>query len=321
MNCKNEVNEVENNNFLFHPELKIIIFLNEENKYQIYKILILEKSSYNNIYFIQGTHIFEENFENIDICLHYVKNNTFVYKNLEDILICRINRYSDEYSHIKKENELHQIFYQKTKLSPQILKFWNDEKNKISCIVMKKYLTFYEYFIKINSKIKLDYEITLQNFIIKIILKIDDILQKLRIYDFRHGDLKYNNILCEKYDDNIENINFLFIDFGFSSFKISEQIHETELFKNYIGKNNDLDDISFFILTLLKNKKLKIPEKIISNILNLLYIDKWKLIEIKDWNFYHNDINKLDLYNEKIAHKIKFSLKKNYREILLRLLR
>lgn len=292
--------------------------------------------------------------ENKHMILIKIKNNDYIFRMMND-------HEDNDYIDILLENDLH---FQLSEISKYVFQpfqiFFNPETQKccsllpykynlVNCInkilkpmtkkinfLQKLYSKYENMTIKNFNKItkiqnKIIYlNIRIELYILKIFLKVIEMIESLYSFKFRHGDLKLNNMLCNKTKD-IKTLNIYMIDFGNSSFinknKNYEKI-ETIYFKEYIGRSNhNYDDISFFFLHTYILRKYWFNniyiENIISKIVKSLYKEKFEdLSKITDdmWGLYYNDIN---LFKHKKKYKdilklfnIKFSLIDDYKDII-----
>jgi hypothetical protein len=289
--------------------------------------------------------------ENQNIVSTKIKKNDYIFRMMND-------HEDNDYIDILLENDLH---FQLSKISKYVFLpfqiFFNPETQKCCSLLPYKYnLVNYINNIlkpmtkKINflQKLYSRYEnMTIKNFnkitkiqnkiiylntrielyILKIFLKVIDMIESLYSFKFRHGDLKLNNILCDKTKD-INNLNIYMIDFGNSSFIYDNEKFETIYFKEYIGRSNyNYDDISFFFLHTYILRKYWFNnshiENIVSKIVKSLYKEKFEdLSKITDdsWGLYYNDII-LFKYKKKYKdiiklYNIKFSLIDDYKDII-----
>lgn len=173
--------------------------------------------------------------------------------------------------------------------------------------------------------------------ILIIIYKIILMIESLFPFSFRHGDLKINNILCNDHIlfKNLEDLKIYMVDFGHSGVIIKNEMFDiltqTSIFQDYILRNKNYDDITFFIIHLyacttyfFKNND-EIYDEILKNIILRLYnnkyiLDKWQLKSRDPWALYYNNIKffkNSDNYNENIRiYNFKYAIHENYKEII-----
>lgn len=314
-------------------------------------------SSFNYIYKTVQYHRFDLGYKTLEdiendiinenIVSTKIKNNNYIFRMMND-------HEENDYIDILLENDLH---FELDKISKYVFRpfqiFFNPETQKcsmflpykyslINCInnilkPMTKKIIFLEQLYckhenmtikklnKIQNKIiYLTNRIELN--ILQLFLKVIEMINSLSFFNFRHGDLKLNNILCDKTKD-VNNLNIYMIDFGNSSFIHDNEKFETIYFKEFIGRNENYDDISFFFLHIYIFRKYWFNninvENIVSKIVKSLYKEKFDdLTKITDdmWGLYYNDIN---LFKHKKKFKdniklfnIKFSLIDDYKDII-----
>lgn len=173
----------------------------------------------------------------------------------------------------------------------------------------------------------------LKYFIYVLIRKIIDMLENLiKNNNFRHGDLKLNNILADK-TKNIDELKIYMIDFGNSSIKYENDYFITENYSLYLLRKKEYDDLAFFILHTFYYFSYSLNNyfgEIFSELVELLYTKKpldvkmlERIIKVESWALYLSDKNivnnlKDDEMKNKILYLIdmKYSFKENYKEII-----
>ena len=337
-----------------------IIWKNCNSKCIGYKCSFLSSGSSNIIYKTNEYHEFyETSIIKISEDINNKKNNISNSKLLKN-LVFRFNKIKDDYYDVKADNSLLLKLQNITEYVLKPLYYFDNYINSENGILMDKKLTLLEVINKINYNIikniknikmirniknisedlniKLEkYKSKLELSILYIIKKIIIISESLFQYDFRHGDLKINNILCEEHTSftNIENIKIYITDFGHSGIIIKEEIFDvlaqTSIFQEYILRNKKYDDITFFIIHFyactsyfFKNNH-EIYDEILKNIIIRLYdnkyiLDKYQLKTKDPWALYYNNIKFLENnenYNENIKiYNFKYAIKDDYKEII-----
>lgn len=163
-----------------------------------------------------------------------------------------------------------------------------------------------------------------------IIKKIILLLSQVKLLNFFHGDLKLNNIICNK-GKYLEDLNFLLIDFGNSHLEIKkDEILETFLFRTHIGTNQKENyfycDISFLIIWTYRIFSVhENIEQILLPTMQNLYQNPLTAKELKvacqenPWTLYLNNLHLGLLRNyhtNRKIHDFKFSLNSNFEEII-----
>ena len=316
-----------------------------------YKCHFLTGGSTNVIYKTNEFHEFHES--SIQKITEYIKNKMTNFSNFKIInnLVFRFNKIEEDYDDVKADNSFFLKLHNITTYVLKPLYYFDSYFYSINGILSYKKLTLIEVINKTNyniiknikkkSKDKLEkYKLKLELSILYVINKVIIILESLFQYNFRHGDLKINNILCENYISfkDIENIKIYMTDFGHSGIIIKDEnfdvLVQTSIFQEYILRNKKYDDITFFIIHFYSctnyffKNNFEIYDEILKKIIIQLYDNKYILdkcqLKAKDsWALYYNNIKFIENhenrenYDENIKiFNFKYAIKENYKEII-----
>lgn len=319
-------------------------------------------SGFNDIYVSTEYHQFPNTYTSFDDIendiLNKINTNSFVIKCNKYVFRIMNDDKENDYIDILLENDIHfKVHNLSNYILPPIINFFNPETQKC-CILLPlkttledyiKYITkpilkkikklelkflqkisnsvlFSKKVLKIKRKI-IFLKTRIELIFLKIFMKVIDMILSLEKYNFRHGDLKINNILCDK-TRNVTDLKLYMIDFGSTGYigLLNEKI-QTRYFENYIGRYRYYDDISFFFLNTYLYKEYYFTNltlryiviKIIKSLYNKKFSDLQEITNDKfglyynDTRIFHNEKNfknTLELFN------IKFSLKEDFKYII-----
>lgn len=228
------------------------------------------------------------------------------------------------------ELKLHQNLYNYCKsnnipgvIEPKDIAISTDKKS-VLCV-----LDYYEHDVLDYLNLLIEKGIDIKPKLINLILKVNDILVSLRPIHFTHGDLKYNNILCN-FDGDMNINEVILIDFGLSHCCIDNIEYTTDLNKHFVCNYNANTDISFFILHTFKESGNDVLNNILSEIIDELYTKPTKeqvftitrrFRKYPIHKMVKNFISNKKLYyvakeNQKKFVDVKQNIKRNFQELL-----
>lgn len=119
---------------------------------------------------------------------------------------------------VDEESRIQKMMYNIDKLAPEILGVYQLD-SKFALITMKPVHTTLHHFLECIIDTYGDDDNELNNWLIKIIVRVIILLKKLKVINFTHGDMHTNNIGVN-FGDKIDDFYLSLIDFGQSSCRV-----------------------------------------------------------------------------------------------------